>query len=216
MIHNRTCSRLVEKGYGRNILDPVVLVLLCKELSQPSLQNVQGGAKMVGQLGHGDQSSYRQPKKVEKLQGKAVRQVACGADFTACITGEWGNRPGTWEKSFFCNHTFEPSAAAAAFVDEDQMYMFGSDYYGCIGVEGELGTEILEPVLLEFFEERPVRQVSCGDNHVVVLTQSGDIYSWGCGEYGMWFCFIYHCSEPVSFSLCQVVFAVITVASRWS
>ncbi|XP_010767493.1 serine/threonine-protein kinase Nek9 isoform X2 [Notothenia coriiceps] len=109
---------------------------------------------MVGQLGHGDQASYRQPKRVEKLQGKAIRQVACGADFTACIT------------------------------DEDEMYMFGSDYYGCIGVEGEFGTEILEPVLLDFFEERPVRQVSCGDNHVVVLTQSGDIYSWGCGEYG--------------------------------
>ncbi|XP_061599731.1 serine/threonine-protein kinase Nek9 [Cololabis saira] len=116
--------------------------------------NVQGGAKMVGQLGQGDQASYRQPKRVEKLQGKAIRQVACGSDFTACIT------------------------------EEDQVYMFGSDYYGCIGVESALGMEILEPVLLEFFEERPVRQVSCGDNHVVVLCQSGDIYSWGCGEYG--------------------------------
>nr|XP_040055350.1 serine/threonine-protein kinase Nek9 isoform X2 [Gasterosteus aculeatus aculeatus] len=116
--------------------------------------NVQGGAKMVGQLGQGDQASYRQPKKVDKLQGKAFRQVACGADFTACVT------------------------------DEDQMYMFGSDYYGCIGVEGEFGNEVLKPVLLEFFEERPVRQVSCGDHHVAVLTQSGDIYSWGCGEYG--------------------------------
>lgn len=51
-------------------------------------------------------------------------------------------------------------------------------------MERELGTEILNPVLLEFFAERPVRQVSCGDNHVVVLTHSGDIYSWGCGEYG--------------------------------
>lgn len=116
--------------------------------------NVQGGAKMVGQLGHGDQSSYRQPKKVEKLQGKAIRQVSCGADFTACVT------------------------------DEGQMYMFGSDYYGCIGVEEAMGMEIFEPVLLEFFEERPVRQVSCGDNHVAVLTQNGEIYSWGCGEYG--------------------------------
>uniref|UniRef100_A0A8D3DML6 non-specific serine/threonine protein kinase n=1 Tax=Scophthalmus maximus TaxID=52904 RepID=A0A8D3DML6_SCOMX len=116
--------------------------------------NVQGGAKMVGQLGHGDQASCRQPKRVDKLQGKAILQVACGADFTACVT------------------------------DEYQMYMFGSDYYGCIGVEGELGIEILEPVLLEFFEERPVRQVSCGDNHVVVLTQNGEVFSWGCGEYG--------------------------------
>ena len=64
------------------------------------------------------------------------------------------------------------------------MYMFGSDYYGCLGVESERGPQALEPVLLEFFEERPVRQVSCGDNHVVVLTQRGDIYSWGCGEHG--------------------------------
>ena len=64
------------------------------------------------------------------------------------------------------------------------MYMFGSDYYGCIGVENDMGMEVLEPVLLEFFQERPVRQVSCGDNHVVVLTHCGDIYSWGCGEHG--------------------------------
>lgn len=49
---------------------------------------------MVGQLGHGDQASYRQPKKVEKLQGRAIRQVACGADFTACITGGLGTRLG--------------------------------------------------------------------------------------------------------------------------
>uniref|UniRef100_A0A8C1WP78 non-specific serine/threonine protein kinase n=1 Tax=Cyprinus carpio TaxID=7962 RepID=A0A8C1WP78_CYPCA len=118
------------------------------------LQSVQGGAKMVGQLGHGDQASYRQPRRVERLQGKAIRQVSCGADFTACVT------------------------------DEDQMYMFGSDYYGCVGVENELGMEVLEPVLLDFFQERPVRQVSCGDNHVVALTRSGDIYSWGCGEHG--------------------------------
>lgn len=64
------------------------LVVPFKQLSQPSDQNIQAGAKMVGQLGHGDQASYRQPKKVDKLQGKAIRQVACGADFTACITGE--------------------------------------------------------------------------------------------------------------------------------
>ena len=141
---------------------------------------------MVGQLGHGDQSSYRQPKRVEKLQGNAIRQVACGADFTACVTGEGTKlpvNPGTWggvrKKNKFSNGPFP-----AVFTDEDQLYMFGSDYYGCIGVEGEMGVEVLEPVLLDFFEERPVRQVSCGDNHVVVLTQSGEVYSWGCGEYG--------------------------------
>lgn len=49
---------------------------------------MQGGTKLRGQLGHGDRASYRQPKHVEKLQGKAIRQVSCGDDFTVCITGE--------------------------------------------------------------------------------------------------------------------------------
>lgn len=49
---------------------------------------MQGGTKLHGQLGHGDRASYRQPKHVEKLQGKAIRQVSCGDDFTVCITGE--------------------------------------------------------------------------------------------------------------------------------
>uniref|UniRef100_A0A673X9Z4 non-specific serine/threonine protein kinase n=1 Tax=Salmo trutta TaxID=8032 RepID=A0A673X9Z4_SALTR len=79
-------------------------------------------------LGHGAQASYRQPRKVERLQGKAIRQVACGADFTACVTGEWS---------------------------------------AC--VTGEWSACVLEPVLLEFFEEWPVRQVSCADNHVVAF-----------------------------------------------
>lgn len=138
---------------------------------------------MVGQLGHGDQASYRQPRRVERLQGKAIRQVACGADFTTCVTGEQR----TFKDVLLCEKLrvgVVCKLLCVLMTDEDQMYMFGSDYYGCIGVENELGKEVLQPVLLEFFEERPVKQVSCGDNHVVVLTHSGDIYSWGCGEHG--------------------------------
>uniref|UniRef100_A0A8D0HE58 non-specific serine/threonine protein kinase n=1 Tax=Sphenodon punctatus TaxID=8508 RepID=A0A8D0HE58_SPHPU len=116
--------------------------------------NMQGGTKLHGQLGHGDKASYRQPKHVEKLQGKAVRQVSCGDDFTVCIT------------------------------DEGQIYAFGSDYYGCIGVSKEFGSEVLEPLQLDFFLNNPVEQVSCGDNHVAVLTRNREVYMWGCGEYG--------------------------------
>ncbi|XP_040414790.1 serine/threonine-protein kinase Nek9 isoform X4 [Cygnus olor] len=116
--------------------------------------NMQGGTKLHGQLGHGDRASYRQPKHVEKLQGKAIRQVSCGDDFTVCIT------------------------------DEGQVYAFGSDYYGCIGVDKAHGSEVLEPLQLDFFLTNPVEQVSCGDNHVAVLTRNREVYTWGCGEYG--------------------------------
>ncbi|XP_032143701.1 serine/threonine-protein kinase Nek9 isoform X4 [Sapajus apella] len=116
--------------------------------------NMQGGTKLHGQLGHGDKASYRQPKHVEKLQGKAIHQVSCGDDFTVCVT------------------------------DEGQLYAFGSDYYGCMGVDKVAGPEVLEPMQLNFFLSNPVEQVSCGDNHVVVLTRNKEVYSWGCGEYG--------------------------------
>ncbi|XP_064427454.1 serine/threonine-protein kinase Nek9 isoform X2 [Mirounga angustirostris] len=116
--------------------------------------NMQGGTKLHGQLGHGDKASYRQPKHVEKLQGKAIRQVSCGDDFTVCVT------------------------------DEGQLYAFGSDYYGCMGVDKVAGPEVLEPMQLNFFLNNPVEQASCGDNHVVVLTRNKEVYSWGCGEYG--------------------------------
>ncbi|KAM4898748.1 serine/threonine-protein kinase Nek9 isoform 3-T3 [Sylvia borin] len=115
--------------------------------------NMQGGTKLHGQLGHGDRASYRQPKHVEKLQGKAIRQVSCGDDFTVCIT------------------------------DEGQVYAFGSDYYGCIGVDKAYGSEVLEPLQLDFFLTNAVEQVSCGDNHVAVLTRNREVYTWGCGEY---------------------------------
>ncbi|XP_053235118.1 serine/threonine-protein kinase Nek9 [Podarcis raffonei] len=116
--------------------------------------NMQGGTKLHGQLGHGDKASYRQPKHVEKLQGKAIRQVSCGDDFTVCIT------------------------------DEGQAFAFGSDYYGCIGVSKAFGSEVLEPRQLTVFLSNPVEQVSCGDNHVAVLTRNREVYTWGCGEYG--------------------------------
>lgn len=81
-------------------------------------------------------------------------------------------------KSFLFVMVFFP------FADEGQLYAFGSDYYGCMGVDKVSGPEVLEPMQLNFFLSNPVEQVSCGDNHVVVLTRNKEVYSWGCGEYG--------------------------------
>jgi len=50
-------------------------------------QNAHGGKQMVGQLGHGDTAAYRIPKPVDAMHGIAVKQVACGDEFTACVTG---------------------------------------------------------------------------------------------------------------------------------
>lgn len=80
-------------------------------------------------------------------------------------------------------------------ADEGQVFAFGSDYYGCIGIDKACGSEVLEPQQLDFFLNIPVEQVSCGDNHVAVLTRNREVYTWGCGEYGMWLSFFCNLGE---------------------
>ena len=50
------------------------------------------------------------------------------------------------------------------------LYTFGSDYWGCIGCNNELDEEVTSPYRVEFFAEKPVLEVACGECHVVVLT----------------------------------------------
>ena len=69
-------------------------------------------------------------------------------------------------------------------LENGNVYAFGSDYYGCLGCDNSEGDEVCSPTLLEFFTPRLVDHVSCGDAHVVALTQMGEVYSWGCGEFG--------------------------------
>ena len=43
------------------------------------------------------------------------------------------------------------------------------------------------PKKVKFFEDNgiKVKDIACGVRHCVVLTESGDIYTWGRGEYGL-------------------------------
>ncbi|EDO35699.1 predicted protein, partial [Nematostella vectensis] len=116
--------------------------------------NAHGGKGMSGQLGHGDVACYRNPKRVDALFGIPIKKVACGDEFTACIT------------------------------DDGALYTFGSDYFGCIGCSNELDEEVLLPHKVTFFNDKPVEDISCGDCHVVVMCANKAIYSWGCGEHG--------------------------------
>ncbi len=70
------------------------------------------------------------------------------------------------------------------FSDDGELYTFGSDYYGCIGIDQEEGEEVLEPIKVDFFNDRPILHISCGDNHIVALTHDREVFIWGCGEFG--------------------------------
>lgn len=69
------------------------------------------------------------------------------------------------------------------FADEGQVYTFGSNFYGCLGNE-DCDEEVTSPLRIETFLKMPVQEVSCGESHVVALTKEGNVYTWGCGEFG--------------------------------
>ena len=54
-------------------------------------------------------------------------------------------------------------------IDEGRLYIFGSDYYGCLGCDQKFGEQVYQPTIVEYFMKDSVKQVSCGDCHVVVL-----------------------------------------------
>lgn len=70
------------------------------------------------------------------------------------------------------------------FPESGKLFTFGSDYYGCMGCEQEEGEEVLVPLEVSFFNDKPVDMVSCGEAHIIALTRDREVYSWGCGEFG--------------------------------
>ena len=116
--------------------------------------NIQGGTEIVGQLGHGNTAMYRSPRKVAFFNGIPIKQVACGEDYTVFLS------------------------------DAGEVYTCGSDYSGCIGCDGELGDNVLTPYKVEALSNAKVKKIASGDSHVVVLTDNGQVYAWGCGEFG--------------------------------
>lgn len=64
---------------------------------------------------------------------------------------------------------------------------FGSNYSGELGLgAADKGTKnaVLAPVLVPFFASRPVQHLACGEQHVIAVTRSNQVFSWGCGELG--------------------------------
>jgi len=66
--------------------------------------------------------------------------------------------------------------------DACDVYTWGSSYKGMLGHGEE--TEEVTPRVVEALLGRDVRQISCGAEHMLAVTSSGELFSWGCGRGG--------------------------------
>jgi hypothetical protein len=110
-------------------------------------------------LGHGDDSSWDQPKMIHSLEpariGTKIIQIVCGGSHSGAVT------------------------------ESGRIYMWGLNKNGQCGI-GSKSDSVSEPRPVDMSSIRDVRAnfVSCGRNHSVMVTTEGRVFVWGAGSYG--------------------------------
>ncbi|KAL8607282.1 hypothetical protein ACOMHN_047613 [Nucella lapillus] len=106
-----------------------------------------------GRLGHGDNTTQLKPKQVKALAGQRVIQVACGSR----------------------------DAQTLALTDFGIVYSWGDGDFGKLGRGGSEGCSVPHPV--ERLTGQGVVQIECGAQFSLALTKSGQVWTWGKGDY---------------------------------
>ncbi|KAJ8289294.1 hypothetical protein COCON_G00019530 [Conger conger] len=158
----------------------------------------------VGQLGLGEDVLERKKPALVSLPEGALQAVA-GGMHTVCLS-ETGNvytfgcndegalgretaeegaemLPGKVELSERVVQVSAGDSHTAALTEEGAVYAWGSfrDNNGVIGLLEPMKKSML-PV--KFHIDEPVVKIASGNDHLVMLTLSGALYSSGCGEQG--------------------------------
>lgn len=112
------------------------------------------GGGMYGKLGHGNEAGCSAPQRVDALVGLPVAQIACGSRHTAVVTATGG-----------------------------AVYTWGDKENGVAG-HGDTEGHQYAPRRLERLASTPVTQLSACGFHTAVVTESGDLWTWGEGKFG--------------------------------
>ncbi|XP_052796353.1 E3 ubiquitin-protein ligase HERC2-like isoform X2 [Mya arenaria] len=111
------------------------------------------GLGEYGRLGHGDNVSQIKPKQVKELSGQRVIQVACGSR----------------------------DAQTLALTDEGLVYSWGDGDFGKLGRGGSEGCNV--PKEVDRLRGQGVVQIECGAQFSLARTKSGQVWTWGKGDY---------------------------------
>lgn len=111
------------------------------------------GLGEYGRLGHGDNFTQLKPKIVQALLGHRVIQVACGSR----------------------------DAQTLALTEDGFVFSWGDGDFGKLGRGGSEGCFI--PHQVERLNNVGVIQIECGAQFSLALTKSGEVWTWGKGDY---------------------------------
>uniref|UniRef100_A0A0A9VNP3 HECT-type E3 ubiquitin transferase n=2 Tax=Lygus hesperus TaxID=30085 RepID=A0A0A9VNP3_LYGHE len=158
-----------------------------------------------GNLGHGNTQSLEKPRMIEALKSKKIRDIACGSSHSAAITsngelytwglGEYG-RLGHGDfvtqlkpklvKALLGHHIVKVAcgsrdAQTLALSSEGLVFSWGDGDFGKLGRGGSEGCDL--PQNVERLNGLGVCHIECGAQFSLALTKSGQIWTWGKGDY---------------------------------
>ncbi|XP_046382187.1 probable E3 ubiquitin-protein ligase HERC4 isoform X2 [Haliotis rufescens] len=164
------------------------------------------GKANAGQLGLGpiDHASVDSPKQLHSLQAKDICDVCCGGNHTivgftdgtahSCGDNDYGQLG--HEKSRMkleqidtlrSQHVIRVKAGSShsmVLTSAHEVFTMGDNSQGQLG-RGKIADELTRmPKLVKSLAVHSVVQISCGNNHCLVLTAEGLVGAWGANNYG--------------------------------
>ncbi|XP_055600343.1 probable E3 ubiquitin-protein ligase HERC2 isoform X2 [Uranotaenia lowii] len=158
-----------------------------------------------GKLGHGNRLTLEKPKLIESLRTKRVRDIACGSSHSAAITssgelytwglGEYG-RLGHGDNctqlkpkmvTVLQGHRVVQVACGSrdaqtlCLTEEGLVFSWGDGDFGKLGRGGSEGCSV--PHQVDRLNGVGVVQIECGAQFSLALTKSGEVWTWGKGDY---------------------------------
>ncbi|XP_034032716.1 RCC1 domain-containing protein 1 isoform X2 [Thalassophryne amazonica] len=139
-----------------------------------------------GQLGHGGLTSEQEPRAVEALWGMPMSCVATGGWHSVCIStgGDlyvWGwNESGQLGlPSHALRKAKQRSGEQTVALSQDASTPPEEDKYEDVFISIQPF-----PALVDISPSCEISTVSCGSRHTAAVTTTGDLYTWGWGDYG--------------------------------
>ncbi|KAI9154028.1 hypothetical protein LWI28_020122 [Acer negundo] len=112
------------------------------------------GWGLYGQCGHGSTNDQLRPTCVSSFTGVQVERIAAGLWHTVCIS-----------------------------VD-GRVYVFGGNQFGQLGTGADQAETLPKLLDAPSLENKRAKMVSCGARHSAILTDDGQVLSWGWNKYG--------------------------------
>uniref|UniRef100_A0A3Q3XB61 HECT-type E3 ubiquitin transferase n=1 Tax=Mola mola TaxID=94237 RepID=A0A3Q3XB61_MOLML len=158
-----------------------------------------------GRLGLGNTSNKKLPEKVTALEGYQIGQVACGLNHTLVVSADgmmvWAFGDGDYGKLGLGNSTAKSSPQkvdvlcginikkvacgtqfSVALTKDGRVFTFGQDRL--IGLPEGRARNHNRPQQVPALSGVNIQDVAVGAEHTLVLSSTGDVYTWGSNSEG--------------------------------